>query len=148
MAAAVSVAALLAAGGVVVIPATPAFAVGCYDTSCVGKNPVDMGCTGIETVGYAFPQQGETVPELDLRYSPTCDAYWALIWGEVTPGLLEVIGRVCSGEPGPTYRCRPVITESSWDDASSTRMFTLMIPGDYLGRACWADYGTAWTCTL
>lgn len=50
---------------------------GCWSSSCTGQDPVWTGCDGDAiTVDYAGdPSQGVWD---ELRYSPSCNAYWAL----------------------------------------------------------------------
>ncbi|HEX6523723.1 MAG TPA: DUF2690 domain-containing protein [Streptosporangiaceae bacterium] len=148
MAAAAGACTLLGSGVAAVTQAAPALAASCYNTSCTGKNPIDMGCAVDASTPAYILTFGVSV-EVDLRYSAACHAYWAKVidYGIKVPGELEVIGRVCSDPEILPVRCHAAIHESSGYDASGSSAFTLMIPGDYWARACFSGDGSTWECT-
>ncbi|NUQ97956.1 MAG: DUF2690 domain-containing protein [Streptomyces sp.] len=68
------------AAGLLAVPAAHAAtvqpAVGCYGSSCDGKDPVQMGCdSGAYTAASVSTPQGF----VELRYSAACAANWARI---------------------------------------------------------------------
>ena len=71
-------AALLVTVGLTVVPGAPARAVGCYGSGCAGKDPSAMGCASDGyTVTYVFVDRLGYMENLELRYSPACNANWS-----------------------------------------------------------------------
>lgn len=75
---------LLAPLLVTVVPQKPAIA-GCSGESCAGQDPEKMGCAKDQKLVDEVllkNSTGERVGFIDLKYSPTCKAYWAKLVNE------------------------------------------------------------------
>lgn len=70
----------------VIVPlsaAPPAFAAGCYASSCTGLDPVQAGCASDAETIYTINGVGSWGKGiLQLRYSPSCAAAWAKIYDD------------------------------------------------------------------
>lgn len=73
------VAALLVALAMIVVAAPPALAASCYASSCTGKHPISTGCSADAITAKQNSGAGMTV---QLRYSRTCRAAWARVFGD------------------------------------------------------------------
>ncbi|MFF2548083.1 DUF2690 domain-containing protein [Kitasatospora sp. NPDC058063] len=58
--------------------ATPQVTAGCYGSSCTHKDPMDMGCS---PDAYTVESVASTLGTIELRYSPSCKANWARVYG-------------------------------------------------------------------
>lgn len=69
---------LLAIGVTGFSAASPAFAAGCWDSSCNGQDPNAEGCAGDATDAstHGIYYNGTYLGNLRLRYSGACFAYW------------------------------------------------------------------------
>jgi hypothetical protein len=71
--------------GAVVAPASPAMAVGCTGSGCVGKDPQSNGCStgavGVGTVHFFLPGSSSSSSDvsIQLRKSASCKARWARV---------------------------------------------------------------------
>ncbi len=81
----VGTAALVLAGGLTAVtPAQAAWSAPCSYSTCEGKNPT-IGCDkdpNLRTLDFKAPSvsdagQGSVDADVQLRYSPGCDAFWA-----------------------------------------------------------------------
>jgi hypothetical protein len=62
--------------GVFALPASPALAASCHDTSCNGVDPQSAGCSGGAVTIDSLSDQGFY---LELRYSSACYAAWTRV---------------------------------------------------------------------
>ncbi|MEV7420757.1 DUF2690 domain-containing protein [Streptomyces sp. NPDC089919] len=99
---------------------------GCYGSSCTGRDPIAMGCSGD-----AITVEGKstTSGRIELRYSSACGANWA---------------RLVNGA-GYYYQVDNARGEESHFTASSANSWTDMVDGTVYARAC--VYNSGWTCT-
>jgi hypothetical protein len=107
------IALVMAAAGMLVIPAVPAAAAatgGCYGASCTGLDPTNRCDGDAYTVrSIAIVSYGQSAGQLDLRYSPSCKANWGRFTAasgprETAQWLLgwptPIGGRVTAWNPG------------------------------------------------
>jgi hypothetical protein len=114
-----AVAVLIAAGGVTVNAAVrphTAMAEGCYEESCTGQDPSQMGCTSSAFTPWSispFPNS-----RLDLRYSAMCEAAWARISGAPQNTFFYVENNVDEGIQGYTTPF-----DNGWTNMASNAFF-------------------------
>lgn len=123
-------------------------AVGCTGESCAGEDPEKMGCSKDQQLVdevFLTNTEGERVGFIDLKYSPTCKAYWAKIVNERfwAPMWVSLFHYDNSGD----WAANPVTTQSN---NGGTEEYSLMSP--YLavkgcGRLTLTTSGTVWACT-
>jgi hypothetical protein len=71
-------------------------AVSCRAETCIGKTPAGQGCTADGDKVAGFPVTGSTVPDgvrkpdVDLWYSPACDAAWGHYYSTLVDELRQV----------------------------------------------------------
>lgn len=136
---AVAVLVLLLAA-LVVLPAGAASAQSCQHDSCTSQDPVAAGCNDGLTSEAIRPLGGG--PELDLRWSPACAAFWALVDAQGSASLpYKIYG-------APTQSGRAT-TEQDAVSSGSARTYTRMLGEGYFVWACIQSYNSTdqWTCT-
>jgi len=133
---------------------TSLFAGGCYNNSCLGKDPVEMSCGRTSTRHEITSPSGYRV---QLRYSAECNAMWARVLADEynlnrNSTFAQIYGfsssrrardfkeNVSSGRSsGHLYRY------SSQLGFSIGSYWTEMIPNSYWARACVND---VWSTAL
>ena len=125
-------AALLTAA--LVLPATPANAVGCYSTSCSGKDPQTMGCASDAVTRTEISASGA---RFQMRYSPACNAAWTRTLSTEHFNTLfgQIISYTCSAA---TASCRHGIYGAQVLEGTN---WTAMWSFTYWVRTC---YSTSW----
>src|SRR5207245_7243695 len=99
-----------ALGDRITVPyATPSYAAGCYGTGCIGKDPqANCSESPITTLeSRTLRGVGGSPYSIQLRYSPTCLAFWArgiredcailqTLWVHIAGGLSHFLLNRCS----------------------------------------------------
>jgi hypothetical protein len=126
--------------------ATPAktVAAGCHDSACNGKDPRAMGCDNPDAVPapvhFVVTGAPDYTGTIEVVYSPTCHAAWALLKGTTAPQLWDTrlqlwkIGPVGGPESLVTTAAIPVCT---CDPPQGYTVFTTMIAWDGSLKACY-----------
>ncbi|WP_432886085.1 hypothetical protein ACQPYH_02855 [Kribbella sp. CA-245084] len=121
--------------GLTVVTSQTASAVGCVGESCYNKGPVSMGCTADQRL-ISDPRWS---PDLQILYSPACQAAWAV---SLAP---------------PLDQCIAVQIERSRSDhivqarlsqefcPEETKEWTNMMPRGWYFRAVWNDYSPGYS---
>ena len=127
--------------GAVLVPlttATPSYAAGCYNTGCDDVGPKAAGCWDDYQV-VASGGEGST----QLRYSPSCRAYWAFTrngpryWSTwVHLEMEEFVGHGTSGSW--VFRRRLIQQVAAGSDAEWTNALGSR-NGTFRFRALWVD---------
>lgn len=117
------------------VPPSPAFAAGCYDSGCTGKNPSTMQCNDAWTTTSVQPSGGG--PAVELRHSAQCNAVWAR-----SDSRWDFSIQGANSKGGP-----PVLSYTNGGGP-----YTLMIGFSYWVRACirpaaYPQDQSTWTCT-
>lgn len=127
----------------------PATAAECVGKDCAGRDPEKMGCAkDQQLVDEVFLKNsaGERVGFIDLKYSPTCKAYWAKIVNEKfwAPMWVSLFHHDNNGN----WAANPVTTQSN---NGGTEEYTLMSPYPIVkgcGRLTLTTSGIVEGCTL
>lgn len=125
----------------------PAVAAECTSKECAGKDPEAMGCAQDQQLVdevFLTNSVGERVGFIDLKYSPSCQAYWAKIvnekfWAPMWVSLFHY-------DDG-NWTENPVTTKSN---KGGTEQYTLMSPHLAVkgcGRLTLTKSGTVEACT-
>lgn len=77
-------------------PVSSASAAGCYGSGCTGKDPQATGCSADATTIKRVAAPSRDYGYGDLRYSPSCGAYWVktVSWSTSVPIGGSVYGEV------------------------------------------------------
>jgi Protein of unknown function (DUF2690) len=118
--------------------------VGCHDTGCNGADPVAMGCADEDAdppqVNFVVTGAADYTGTIEVVYSPTCHAAWALLKGTTTPQFWDTrlqlwkIGPVGGPESLVTTAVIPLCT---CDPPHGFTVFTTMIAWDGSLKACY-----------
>ena len=129
-----------------IAPQNPALA-GCSGKSCAGQDPEKTGCSKDQQLVDEVllkNDQGERVGFVDLKYSPTCEAYWAKLVNEKFWAPMWV--SIFRYEDG-NWAASPVTTKSN---KGGTEEYSLMSPHPNIkgcGRLTLTTSGTVEACT-
>lgn len=125
----------------------PALSSECSGNSCTGKDPEKMGCAkDQQLVDEVLLKngKGEQVGFIDLKYSPTCKAYWAKLVNEKFWAPMSV--SIFHYKDG-NWAANPVTTQSN---SGGTEEYSLMSPHLNVkgcGRLTLTTSGTVEACT-
>lgn len=125
---------------------SPALA-GCNGKSCAGQDPEKTGCAKDQQLVDEVPlknNQGERVGFINLKYSPTCKAYWAKLVNEKFWAPMWV--SIFRYEDG-SWLANSVTTQSN---EGGTEEYSLMSPHLNIkgcGRLTLTTSGTVEACT-